>query len=169
MEHHEAVIKLQETANEIRVKVEMYLLALAFTIAGLAVQSARFAADPGQWGLEIAAWVSLIASGIVGILRMERVPDVFNLAAEEHHFDGWLAEVARSPPEGAPMFPGGKPVPRAQVEAMMTEDKNNLTRRNEKLKALIARLGRVRTPLLVLGIVLLAVSRGYAGFGAAFP
>lgn len=164
MEYDEARIRLQETANEIRLKVEMYFIALAFTLAGLAVQSARFTGDRVHAALEIVAWVCLIASAMVNYLRMERVPTIFQFGADVIEHDKWLDKVRRLPND---MPVPGMNVPKAEAIAKITDAKNRLQQASKKLDTTLERFVRMRTPLFVGGIVLLATSRAYAGLFVA--
>ncbi|WP_322035135.1 hypothetical protein [Burkholderia cenocepacia] len=63
-----------EHSRELQEKFELYLLALIFTILGLAIQTAKFgtyrAADVSQ----ILGWVSLTVSGVCGLWRMGWIP-----------------------------------------------------------------------------------------------
>ncbi len=64
----------REYARQLQEKFELYLLGLIFTLLALAVQTAKFGAAPCADGLEVAGWVSLLISGLVGLSRMEGVP-----------------------------------------------------------------------------------------------
>ncbi|MEA3195489.1 MAG: hypothetical protein QOD26_3822 [Betaproteobacteria bacterium] len=55
---------------ELRQKYEMYFVALAFTLAGLAVQSAKSASLLWISITEIAGWIALATAGLVGLWRV---------------------------------------------------------------------------------------------------
>ena len=63
-----------EYARQLQEKFELYLLALVFTLLGLAVQTAKFESNDWANFLELTGWVSLIVSGVVGISRLEWLP-----------------------------------------------------------------------------------------------
>lgn len=58
---------------ELRQKYEMYFVALAFTLAGLAVQSARPVSAAWLAVAEIAGWTTLAAAGCVGLWRVSQM------------------------------------------------------------------------------------------------
>jgi hypothetical protein len=54
-------------------KLELYLLTLAFTLAGLSIQTATFNGPAAQRVAELAGWVLFLISGVVGIRRVQWV------------------------------------------------------------------------------------------------
>ncbi|MBU9546827.1 hypothetical protein LGM48_28845 [Burkholderia multivorans] len=63
-----------EHSRELQEKFELYLLALIFTILGLAIQIAKFGIYRTADVSQILGWVSLTISGVCGLWRMERIP-----------------------------------------------------------------------------------------------
>jgi hypothetical protein len=55
---------------DLRQKFELYFVALAFTVAGLAVQSAKPTGQNWVAIVEIAAWILLAIAGSVGLWRV---------------------------------------------------------------------------------------------------
>jgi len=68
-----------ETAVELQSKFEFYLIALTFSILGLSIQTAAFGSHLAADGFEIAGWLTLFFSGIVGLLRGESVPVAYQI------------------------------------------------------------------------------------------
>lgn len=68
----------QEYSRQLQEKFELYLLALVFTVLGLAIQTASF----GRYDLadcfELLAWILLLISGIAGLSRLEWVPVAYH-------------------------------------------------------------------------------------------
>lgn len=64
----------RDYARQLQEKFELYLLGLIFTLLGLAVQTATFGRSQIADTLELAGWLSLLTSGLVGLLRMEKIP-----------------------------------------------------------------------------------------------
>lgn len=69
-------------ARDLQQKFQFYLLALAFTILGLAVQTAEFEYGPWPARCEVGAWILLLVSGLAGLSRIEWLPSVYNIARE---------------------------------------------------------------------------------------
>jgi hypothetical protein len=63
-----------EYARQLQEKFELYLIALVFTILGLAIQTAKFGTSDLSDAFEIAGWLCLMGSGITSLLRMELLP-----------------------------------------------------------------------------------------------
>jgi hypothetical protein len=61
-------------SRELQEKFELYLLALIFTILGLAIQTAKLGANRVVDVLEVLGWLSLVVSGLIGLSRLEWVP-----------------------------------------------------------------------------------------------
>ena len=63
-------------------RFDFYAVALAFTLLGLSVQTARF--GQGHWAdcLELLGWVALLISALAGLWRLEKSPGYFMKAAE---------------------------------------------------------------------------------------
>jgi hypothetical protein len=60
-------------------KFEFYVLALTFTVLGLSVQTANFGRNLVADGLEVLSWLLLLSSGIVGLRRLEQLPNMYRL------------------------------------------------------------------------------------------
>lgn len=65
--------------REVQEKFDFYLLALVFTVLGLSIQTATFTTI--NYKFEIAAWLLFLISGILGLLRLEAVPNAYGTAA----------------------------------------------------------------------------------------
>lgn len=63
-----------EHSRELQEKFELYLLALIFTILGLAIQTAKLGTSRVTGSLEVLGWLSLVFSGLSGLSRLEWVP-----------------------------------------------------------------------------------------------
>ena len=56
-----------EYSRQLQEKFELYLLALTFTLLGLAVQTAKFGSFRMADALEILGWIALAISGLSGL------------------------------------------------------------------------------------------------------
>lgn len=79
-----------KAAQEVHHRLEFYLVAVAFTIAGFAIQTGKFT---GYWlgdSAETASWVLITASGAIGLWRLEYMPVLYRL---HHHIDRIETEI----------------------------------------------------------------------------
>jgi hypothetical protein len=74
-DHHD--LKL---AQEIQFKLEFYLVALAFTVAGFAMQTGKFSGAVFSDLTETSSWILLTASGTIGLWRMEYAPVFYRVS-----------------------------------------------------------------------------------------
>jgi NhaP-type Na+/H+ or K+/H+ antiporter len=63
-----------EYARQLQEKVDFYLLALVFTILGLAIQTGKFGVSSKSDLLELTGWFLLTISGLIGLWRLEWLP-----------------------------------------------------------------------------------------------
>lgn len=61
-------------SQEFQHKFEIYLIGLVFTLLGLSIQTAKFGVIIAADVYEIVGWVALLASGLIGLWRLEWVP-----------------------------------------------------------------------------------------------
>jgi hypothetical protein len=71
-----------ETAIELQSKFEFYFIALTFSILGLSIQTAPLGSDLATDAFELAGWLALFFSGIVGLLRGESVPVAYQIQSK---------------------------------------------------------------------------------------
>jgi cell division protein FtsB len=71
-----------KAAQDVHHKLEFYLVAVAFTTAAFAIQTGRFSGFVIGDAAEALSWVLLVASGILGLLRLEYIPVAYRL----HHY-----------------------------------------------------------------------------------
>jgi hypothetical protein len=58
---------------ELRQKYELYFISLAFTLAGLSVQTAPHGGPRWQATLEIFGWLLLLSTGVLGMWRVGKL------------------------------------------------------------------------------------------------
>ena len=114
---------------ELRQKYELYFVALAFTLAGLSVQSAQKSGQCWDNLVEIGGWMALLGAGLVGLFRVSKL---------------WRREVGVAEYQES-QYPIGN---------------SELWSELERVEALIRRLEKLQYGCLVLGILLLMISRG---------
>src|ERR1700682_458235 len=91
-------------AQNLQEKFKLYLLGLAFTLLGLAIQTAKFEGPPPQRIAELIGWVLLLISGIVGLLRLRWVPVVLRYGAEIQRCENQMFQVQGAPAEAPVEF-----------------------------------------------------------------
>jgi len=68
-----------DIAHRLQEKFDFYFLALAFTVLGLAIQTAKFGHGKAADLAEILGWLLLLTSGLVGLSRLEWQPQLFHI------------------------------------------------------------------------------------------
>lgn len=77
-----------DTAKEYSIKFDFYLLALTFTLLGLAIQTSDFSTSKFASILELLGWLVLFISGAIGLIRLERFPLLYlNLYNRKEYSD----------------------------------------------------------------------------------
>lgn len=153
-----------EYSRQLQEKFELYLLALIFTLLGLAVQTAKFGTNTFGDILELLGWLFLLASGLVGLSRLEWLPVAYktnanlkNLEAEHNH----LKEAAAAGVQDYPVLDQAEP---AHIDALI-EDRSGAIKtvqgRLNELERTILRKYSIHKWLFVVGLTLLIGARGY--------
>ena len=70
-----------EISQRLQERFEFYVIALAFTILGLSIQTASFGESLVSDSFELLGWLFLFVSGLVGLSRLEWVPVAYNIHA----------------------------------------------------------------------------------------
>lgn len=150
-----------EYARSLQEKFELYLLALVFTILGLAIQTAKLGAAPLPDLLEFSGWVVLLFSGLVGLWRMEWIPPLYKSHTAEAQITKELADMREAHENGQELvqFEDGT-VPIAEAiqtrEAGLAKAKKQVRERERAMHIKYS----FHKWLMVLGFVLLIAARG---------
>ena len=67
------ILERKKLAIELRAKYELYFVTAVFTLAGLAIQTAKPTPSPILALLEIGAWLCFLVAGLVGLRRVGRL------------------------------------------------------------------------------------------------
>ncbi len=86
---------LRQEAQKIETKFDFYILALTFTILGFSVETARLGRTVTGDLLEFMAWATLLGSGLAGLSRLSRTPQLFHFYAGRAGLLDWIAEIAK--------------------------------------------------------------------------
>jgi hypothetical protein len=158
----------QEIGVSYREKFEIYLLTLTFSILGLSVQTAKFGSSAFQDSLELLGWLSLLVSGVVGIVRAEWVPVAYDIQGKIHTIERQRRDMIEASQRGfvveVPFIEGGtKTVLSGQpaflkFESLLSELELQFKETEAKV---VRRYSWMRTGF-VTGAVCLLVARGSA-------
>jgi len=154
----------EEYSQQLQEKFELYLLALVFTILGLAIQTAKFGQRDIADVFELIAWALLVISGIAGLSRLEWLPvahknhgALTNLNQERED----LSKIAAAGVQEYPIFGQDQPAPIQQL----IDDRNlAIVERESLLKAFetsTIRKYAMHKWCFFVAIILLACARGY--------
>ncbi len=153
-----------EYSRQLQEKFELYLLALIFTLLGLAVQTAKFGTSQTADILELLGWALLLISGLVGLSRLEWLPVAYKtnsrlvglksehtqLMAASEHGHKEVAVLDQNEP--------------ANIQAIIDDRAQAIQKVEARVKELeksILRKYSIHKWLFVLGLTLLIGARGY--------
>ena len=157
-----------EYSRSLQEKYEYYLIALNFTILALSIQTAAFGGGKIETGLELAGWLALLLGGVVALLRLEAQPSAYRGYAEIQAQEDQLSELKdyqlKVTTEKIRLDLGDEPI---QIKEAISHKEDWVLRNQpkvESLKAKIIAYYQVHKILFILGIFLIALSRGYRPF-----
>lgn len=155
-----------EIAIDLRSKFEFYLLGLTFGILGLSIQTGKFGTYLTADAFELAGWLALFVSGVVGILRGEWIPVAYDVQSKIHRVTEQRAEIRQSLQRGerfqVPFVEGGREtmVPGDEASGRLDRLIGTLEGQHEDLhRKILRRYGAMRLAFMV-GIGCLLVARG---------
>ena len=154
----------RKLANELQGKFQFYLVALVFTVLGLAVQSSPTTATFGAHVAELAAWVLLLLAGLAGLSYLEWNPAIRVGMANEDDLREKLRRLRDVKQKGQRDVPNTATGESTPIDVRIAQTEESVSRLSAKIKA-IMRKSQVKYFVLkwafVGGITLLGVSRGY--------
>ncbi len=159
---------MSETEREIAIrqqeKFEFYLVALAFTLLALSIQSADFEGPVIARALEIVGWVSLLASGLSGLSYLEWLPVLRVHAVKKDDLDSNADQLRQQRSQGVEnvhLLQNNSIVPieeriREYGEAVnLLEQQDPILDKKSNLKYFIFKWG------FVSGLILILAARAY--------
>ncbi|HVS27400.1 MAG TPA: hypothetical protein VHE58_08925 [Burkholderiales bacterium] len=153
-----------QVAQQTQLKHQFYVLTLCFTVLALAVETADFDGPLAADAIELAGWLCLLISGLIGLFRFELVPKLYQLFDAQIHLKQDKSQLQKANfLEDGEIFSiqDNKNVP---ISELVTRVEGNLTRVNE---AISERSNKITAQyllhrwLFVTGVVALVTSRGY--------
>jgi hypothetical protein len=143
-------------------KVDFYVVALAFTVLGLSVQTAHFGASAIGDFFELVGWISLLTSGIAGVARVQLLPHTYQLMGLLQTETDKRNSARRAQAQGLPArsMATGKDVDPETVIATFDE---SIRKIKDKLSRTVRRSTIsywTRSLTLLLGLMSLVIARG---------
>ena len=153
-----------QTAQQIQLKHQFYVLTLCFTVLALAVETADFKGPLAADTIELAGWLCLLTSALIGLYRFELVPKLYQLFDAQIRLKHDKSELQKANfLEDNEMLSvqDNKNVPISElatkIEANLAKVDEAISDRNKRItvRYLLHRW------LFVAGVVSLVISRGY--------
>lgn len=158
----------RDYARQLQEKFELYLLGLIFTLLALAVQTAKFGASPWADGLEVAGWIALLISGLVGLSRMEWMPVAHETYAAQVDTEAERDRLRMAAEQGTRVVTVLDQVEPADIQALIADRDSGAKKLEAKTKehqASIRRKYAVHKWTFVAGLCLLMGARAAAPVG----
>ncbi|MGR3174160.1 MAG: hypothetical protein ACUZ8N_06125 [Candidatus Scalindua sp.] len=150
-------------AANIASKFEFYLISLIFTILALAIQSSSLITAYYQFYFEYGSWICLLASGLIGLSRMEYIPVMYR--AHSQIFDvenkkDYLKKILIHPTGG--VDENNKHITPEQLQTRI-DDCDNWLKENKLIADTIENTSllkyKIHKYLFAIGLLLLLTSR----------
>lgn len=160
-----------EYSRQLQEKFELYLLALIFTLLGLAIQTAKFGSVQAANALELLGWFSLLLSGLVGLSRLEWLPVAYkthwqltDLKAEHYR----LTDAAERGIEQLPVIGNSESCGIHELISDRAEAIQKVESRVGELEKATQRKYSIHKWSFAVGLVLLIGARGYEPIAVMF-
>ena len=144
-----------ETGQQIQLKHQFYALTLCFTVLALAVETADFKGPLAADTIELAGWFCLLISGLIGLLRFELIPKLYQ------YFDAQISLKQKAnfiEDGGMSCVQGNANVPISErITADLAKIEEAISYRQKRINAKYL----WHRWLFVAGVVFLVISRGY--------
>lgn len=151
-------------AQEIQQKVELYLLALTFTLLCLSIQTGEFGRPPLADAAELFGWIALLVSGVVGLWRLEWMPVGYNIHGEMEQLEGELKYCKQLLEKGIQKMPVGDAEKLHSVKGVIDLKDTQIISLKQKAKKVEGGTVikyKIQKALFLAGLVFLILSRAY--------
>ncbi|MYA33278.1 MAG: hypothetical protein F4164_06365 [Gemmatimonadales bacterium] len=146
-------------AQRFQEKFEFYLVALTFTLLGLAAQTAAFGDLVVADLTELGAWGALLVSGLTGLARLEGIPHVFKLASMRSERLEVITSL-RSHPGGGEVEFLNETLSHQEALAKQEANVDQITEALESRDADLGGKARMQRRAFAIGVIMLVVARG---------
>ena len=140
-------------------KFEFYLVALAFAILGLAAQTAEFGNFVWADLAELAAWGTLLVSGLTGVTRLEDIPHIYKLLGMKSEQLGVLTHLKRNPDIDETEFLN-ETLSRSDAISQVQENINQIEEATKPIEEKLVHKATIQRGAFSLGVTMLVIARG---------
>lgn len=134
----------RKIAQRSQERFRFYMASLTFTLLAAAIQTAKFSDSHVSDGFELAGWVCLLVSGIMGLWSLESYPTVYvGQAVLQDHIAALDDEQGNS------------------VSGGIVEQYNEDSEKLRKVSKITQAKYRAHKCLFVIGLILVVASRAY--------
>lgn len=150
-----------EVAQKYRERFEFYFVGLIFTILGLSIQTAKFSQTIIPDGFELLAWISLLVSGFMGLIRIEWTPIAHQYISKKKGLSKEIDEINIHKEKGTKKLPGVEG--EIDVDKLLENKTWALEKVGSNLRDLEKKLSysyKIRKWVFLAGIIFLVLARG---------
>lgn len=154
-----------EISQRLQERFEFYVIALAFTILGLSIQTASFGESLLSDSFELLGWLFLFVSGLVGLSRLEWVSVAYNVHAEIENIQAEALRLRQAQQMGhneVPVIDDEREI--VPIEEALQAQNNAVTQLKPKVESIekwTLRKYQIHKWAFVLGLLFLLLSRAY--------
>jgi hypothetical protein len=153
-----------EYSRSLQEKFELYVLALLFTILAASIQTAKFGVSQVADWLELASWVMLAISGLVGLWRMEWAPVVHQIHGKKLNIMAERQRTADAAAQGTTEVQYQDTKKAVSIGGVIAEHDDIISKLTKQEKAgdrTLRRRWAVHKWTFVAGLALVIASRAY--------
>lgn len=152
-----------QQAVRVQERFEFYGLALTFTVLGLSVQTGP-GMNPVASLLELTSWGCLLGSGLVGLARIEDIPQFYRLAALKGQYELRAQGIRKAQIQGARTITAldlGEARPSEELLLNATTSVEKIANALAPHSARLSKKYKWQKRLFVAGFLLLFAARAY--------
>jgi len=152
-----------EIAHRIQQKFDFFLIALTFSILGLSIQTAHFGQARTPAALELMGWSGLLISGLVGLSRLEWLPQLYHSFSFREDMSTRVGAVRKASQMPNVVVRPSEDGTTPSITELISQGESNLSRIDSSVKTLEAltfRRYRVQRLTFALGTTALVCARG---------
>jgi hypothetical protein len=152
-----------ESAQRVQERVQFYFVTLTFTLLALSVQTAKFTGSNVSSASELLAWLFLLLSGITGLGRLNSLAGNFKISIHQHSIQSNIDSTVQLIKDGNQTIllqNTGEAVNAKEYLEQQLQTKTNFETKETTLSKKQWFLMRIHQLALMLGLVLLIISRG---------
>jgi hypothetical protein len=152
-----------EAGQRVQERVQYYFVTLTFTLLALSIETANFDGSNISQVSELLGWVALLTSGIAGLSRLNFLPSNYKISIHRSSIQSDIDSTRKLIKEGNKTILLQKTDKKVEAEPYLSDKLKILGSLEEKESVLLNKqsvLMRVHRSALLLGLVLLLISRG---------